>query len=266
MWEFPFAPSSAFTLIELLVVVAVIAVLAALLMPALERARDAARKIECTNNMHQLGLMIEMYTISEDHYPHQLNILPGATSSTEKGWVNSVVDEGMRRHYGWHNYLSRAVRSYEAPYFCPNAPKAHVVPGYNMSRWPEYSWGGNRMFNHTSYQLNDAIFGSYSYYTDAHLSYSEMNSNQYAGNASVCCGRAFSSTARVPMMFQCPTNNGQLGKWLWNGIFSSLDSPPYRAHRGRANMLMVDQHVMTLQNALSGRIGKPAQDREFFYY
>lgn len=59
------AHGKAFTLVELLVVVAIITILAALLLPALGRVINAARKIECANNLHQLGIGLHLYADDE---------------------------------------------------------------------------------------------------------------------------------------------------------------------------------------------------------
>ena len=101
-------PSSRFTLIELLVVVAIIAILAAMLLPALARARETAYSSNCINKLKQLGTVMSMYTNDNgDMLPHHYN--GNTTDASGITWTRIIGPKyfNLRGGINWQKWGQR---------------------------------------------------------------------------------------------------------------------------------------------------------------
>src|SRR6188768_3739919 len=100
----------AFTLIELLVVIAIIAILIALLLPAVQQAREAARRTQCKNNLKQLGLALHNYHDIYQRFPRSFGNQSVDGSGNERWghsqWVGLLPFFDQAPLYNQWNFLA----------------------------------------------------------------------------------------------------------------------------------------------------------------
>jgi prepilin-type N-terminal cleavage/methylation domain-containing protein/prepilin-type processing-associated H-X9-DG protein len=129
---------AAFTLIELLVVIAIIAVLIGLLLPAVQKVREAAARMQCQNNLKQLGLALHNFHDTNQAFPASgwTTAGPGNPAGKFVGWrpltLPYIEQENLQRLFNfnlnwWEGANLTAASTVVKTYQCPSAPNRQVI-------------------------------------------------------------------------------------------------------------------------------------------
>ncbi|MGP0067529.1 MAG: DUF1559 domain-containing protein [Isosphaeraceae bacterium] len=175
-----------FTLIELLVVIAIIAVLIALLLPAVQSAREAARRIQCTNNLKQMGLAFMNYESSVGSFPPTTILVPTpaggvATWAFQSSWSafarslsymeQSVLFNAINFDYTYSDPTNVTVETMTLSFlYCPSDPGDHwddatmggtgdATTSYGTCDGDWYVWSVNWGSSNSVGPMNRSLFG-----------------------------------------------------------------------------------------------------------
>lgn len=218
------ADARAFTLVELLVVIAIIALLIAMLLPALNKARDQAKTLQCASNLRQIGQAMAMY--QNDWKGYLLVTMP---------WYPDGTPNGSDAHYyatGWLGFLHyKGYMKNVQVTRCPSDVLAEVEiapgPGHSTFTGPDYP----TVFGFTAgYAYNGRGLGIYGTFSEALDNFPQFWSKWFK----------ITQVNRAAEKFWASDNHD-----IWGDGGHHIMNPEYvlYRHKGNMNILWLDAHV-----------------------